>query len=490
MFACLYLPNFKTQAAIRAEPELRGQAVAIVDGQYPLLAVVCRNEKAEALGAELGMTRTQIAHLPGVEIRSVSPKCEAQAHAALVECAQQFSPRLEATAPDTVMIDIVGLEKLFGSHASIAKQLHKRAQNDGFALHIAVASNPDAAMLAARGFAGITMVPRGREAEILGPLAIEVLTPDADLLAILQQWGIRDFRALAALPAEALTERLGQAGLQLQNLARGASARPLLAVEVEEKFEEAMELEYPVALLDQLAFILNELLERICARLEACALATNQLRLQIFLENGTGCEQKIHFPVPMQEKAVLLKLLHLRLASYALAAPVVKVMLAANPVAPRHAQEGLFIPDAPAPEKLEVTLARVAKVVGAENVGSPELLDTHRPYAFRMTHFNPPLANAKCDEDFSAECARLALRVFRPAKKVRVQMHNGVPAQLKFDDVNSEVLMAAGPWHASGGWWEEQTWAREEWDIALREGLYRVVKDLGRGAWLVEGSYD
>ena len=252
-----------------------------------------------------------------------------------------------------------------------------------------------------------------------------------------------------------------------------------------------MELEYPVALLDQLAFILNELLERICARLESYALATNQLTLQIFLENGTECEQKIHFPVPMQEKTVLLKLLHLRLASYALAAPVVKVMLAANPVAPRHAQEGLFIPDAPAPEKLEVTLARVAKVVGAENVGAPELLDTHRPYGFRVAHFTPPPpANAKRTENVSAECARLVLRVFRPAKKVRVHMHNGVPAQLKFDDVNSEVLMAAGPWHASGEWWEEQAWAREEWDIALPEGLYRVVKDLVRGAWLVEGSYD
>src|SRR5207302_3174418 len=280
MFACLYLPNFKSQAAIRAEPELRSQAVAIVDGQYPLLTVVCRNEKAEALGAELGMTRTQIAHLPGVQLRSASAQCEAQAHAALVECARQFSPRVEATAPDTVMVDIAGLEKLFGSHACIAKQLHQRAQDEGFTLNLAVASNPDAAMLAARGFAGITMVPRGREAEVLGPLAIEVLTPGADLLAIFQQWGIRDFRALAALPAEALTERLGQAGLQLQNLARGESARPLVAAEVEEKFEEAMELEYPVMLLDQLAFILNELLERISARLEAHALATNQLSLQ------------------------------------------------------------------------------------------------------------------------------------------------------------------------------------------------------------------
>ena len=490
MFACLYLPNFKTQAAIRAEPELRGQAVAIVDGQYPLPAVVCINEEARILGIELGMTRTQIAHLQSVQIRSASPSCEAQAHAALMECAQQFSPRVEVTTLDTVIVDIAGLEKLFGSYACIAKQLHERARDEGFTLNVAVASNPDAALHAARGFAGITMVPRGREAEVLGPLAIEVLSPDAELLAILQQWGIRDLRALAALPAEALAERLGQEGLGLQKLAQGANARPLVVTECEENFEEEMELEYPVALLDPLAFILNQLLERICARLEAHALATHQITLQMLLENGMECEQKIHFPVPMQEKSVLLKLLHLRLASYALAAPVVKVKLTAVPVAPQHAQEGLFIPNAPAPEKLEVTLARVAKVVGAENVGSPELLDTHRPHAFRVAHFNPPPANTKWTKKSPASSARLALRVFRPAKKARVLMRNGAPAQLKFDDLNSEVLMAAGPWRASGEWWEERAWAREEWDIALHEGLYRVVKDLMRDVWLVEGSYD
>src|SRR5438105_4019858 len=492
MFACLYLPNFKSQAAIRAEPELRGEAVAVVDGQYPLVAVVCRNEKAEGLGVEPGMTRTQITNIQGVQFRSASAQCDAQAQAALVGCAQEFSPRVEETAADTVILDITGLEKLFGAHAYIAKQLTARAQREGFILQVAVASNPDAAMHAARGFAGATIIPGGKEAEILGPLAIEVLRPEAELLAILQQWGIRDFRALAALPAEALSERLGQAGLRLQNLASGASTRPLLVAEFEECFEEEMELEYPVALLDQLAFILNELLERICARLQAHALATNQLTLQMWLEDETECEQKIHFPVPMQEKTVLLKLLHLRLASHALTAPVTKVKLTAHPAEPRQAQEGLFVPDAPAAEKLEVTLARVAKVVGAENVGSPELLDSHRPHAFRMKHFIPPAANAKCAEDFSRTSARLALRIFRPAKKARVLMRKGAPAQLKFDDVSSAVLMAAGPWRASGEWWQEkeQAWAREEGDIALQEGLYRLVKDLARDTWLVEGSYD
>jgi hypothetical protein len=40
-------------------------------------------------------------------------------------------------------------------------------------------------------------------------------------------------------------------------------------------------------------------------------------------------------------------------------------------VKPRVLQNGLFVPLAPAPDKLELTLARLAKLVGEENIGSP-----------------------------------------------------------------------------------------------------------------------
>jgi protein ImuB len=57
-----------------------------------------------------------------------------------------------------------------------------------------------------------------------------------------------------------------------------------------------------------------------------------------------------------------------------------------------------------------------------------------------------------------------------------------------------EVLWAAGPWRASGDWWEKEGWARDEWDIALQGEsgvmLYRLVHDRLNGQWLVEGSYD
>src|ERR1700690_2034214 len=86
--------------------------------------------------------------------------------ALLLECARHFSPRIEET-PDTVLLDVRGLHSLFGEPRDIA---HAIANRVGIPANIAISADPDAAMMAARGIGGITVVPPGREAEVLAPL--------------------------------------------------------------------------------------------------------------------------------------------------------------------------------------------------------------------------------------------------------------------------------------------------------------------------------
>ncbi len=101
------------------------------------------------------------------------------------------------------------------------------------------------------------------------------------------------------------------------------------------------------------------------------------------------------------------------------------------------------------------------------------------------------------DGGLRQENAVTALRIFRPPRRARVTLRDGKPARIawsKRKEVAGEVLWAAGPWRASGDWWEHEGWARDEWDIAVQEeteiALYRLVRDLLSGNWLVEGSYD
>jgi len=89
----------------------------------------------------------------------------------------------------------------------------------------------------------------------------------------------------------------------------------------------------------------------------------------------------------MLDAKVFLKLLQLDLNAHPPGAPIMKIHLAAEPARPRSGQAGLFLPPSPEPEKLELTLARIAALVGEQKVGALELLDTHHPEGFRMQRF-------------------------------------------------------------------------------------------------------
>ncbi len=405
--------------------------------------------------------------------------------AAASGCACEFSPRVEELDANTVVVDAAGLDRLFGRPEHLAATLARRFAELGFTGSIAVASNPDAAVHAARGLPGITIIPRGQEAAKLGDLPVELLEPSPEILETLDCWGIRKFRELAALPEIGIAERLGAEGVRLQKLARCEGDRPLRPVQPELVFEQAEELEHPVTELEPLSFVLSNLLHQLCASLESRALAAIEICLTLKLENQTEHVRAIRLPVAMRDTKILLKLLQLELSGHPPAAPILAVALRAEAAKPRAAQGGLYSPPAPEPEKLELTLARIAAVVGQENVGVPELLDTHRPGAFRLVCFSQAVGPSL---GRSGTCP---MRVYRPPLPANVQAPEGRPAQISARGVQGKVLTLAGPWRTSGDWWTPTPWARDEWDVALSDGaLYRIYFERLSGRWFVEGSYD
>src|ERR1700686_1725198 len=170
MFACIFIPDFSVQAIIRFEPELRACPLAVLTGRPPLEKVAALNERARQSGVEVGATKSQLKAWENLVLRARSESQEASAHAALLDCAQSFSPEVEDTAAGTALLNLDGLAPLLGPLPKIARDIAQRVIQMGLEANIAVASNPDAALLAARGFSGVTLISDGHEAERLGDL--------------------------------------------------------------------------------------------------------------------------------------------------------------------------------------------------------------------------------------------------------------------------------------------------------------------------------
>lgn len=567
-FAALFVPNFMVQAVVRSETVLRDRALALIEGAPPIWNVVAANEAAAKAGIQIGMTKSQVEQFCGIEIRHRSQAQERAAHAALLDLGWSVSPRIEDAAADTVVIDFSGLNSLLGPDEVIAKQIMVRAFDMSLTVNVAVATKIDVAILAARGFSGLTVIPAGEEAKRLGSLPAEVLSPSIEILETLGSWGIYTCEALAALPVLELSERLGQEGVRLHELARGESVRSLMLAEPETHFEEEIELEDSVEELEPLSFLLARLLNQLCARLMARSLAACAIRMRFELDPAFGTdtqgksavlrsndfrqkppakiyERALSLPAAMRDSQLLLNLMRLHLQADPPSAPILKITLAADSARPRVSQGELYLPSSPDPEKLELTVARLANLVGDANVGSPEPMDTHRPDEFRMRRFAVP--NSRASESVrgnhganrrtirgngkttSKEKKKLetsakpknAFRVFRPPLPVDVELHDGRPIRMRFRGMSGEVVAASGPWRSSGDWWREDGWHNDEWDLEIvcgssfepqkravadgfqgkgaanpreqqseQSGLYRIFYDSIRENWFVRGTYD
>jgi protein ImuB len=374
------------------------------------------------------------------------------ANLSLPEFAYNFSPVVEQARDATIVIDVDGCELLFGSAYQLATEIASRAKKSRThgglesTVSVAIAANPDAAIHAATRLQGITFVSPGEELTCLGEFPVDHL--DYSLVNVekkvadeiretLKLWGIRTFADFAALPVAGVSERLGQAGVKLQQLAAGKTERHLKVQQPAPVFVYSIELEHGLTELEPLSFVFAPLLHQLCAALNAYALATNELCVVMQLENHTTHERKLTLPYPMRDHKVFLKLLLLDTEMHPPAAAIRAVSITCEPVKPRVLQNGLFVPLAPAPDKLELTLARLAKLVGEENIGSPALLDTHRPDAFTLKRFT---LTTKPDSrkrrrgvsQFAIRHSQLALgfRMFRPPLRAIVEAQQGWPTQI------------------------------------------------------------
>ncbi len=236
-----------------------------------------------------------------------------------------------------------------------------------------------------------------------------------------------------------------------------------------------------------MSFLLARLLNDLCARLTSRALATDEIRLALTLENAPTHRCALRLPVPMADAKTLLKLLQLELSARSPGAPVLTLRVELNPVKPRVQQHGLFIACYPEPAKLEITLSRLCNLLGSENVGTPELLDTNRPDSFRMNRFSAVIYKTDVSP---CPFEVLTLRRYRPPQIAQVRLAAEAPAHITTAALRGTVIAHAGPWRSSGDWWKQDPWDHSEWDIAVTGGaLYRIHEDLRTGRWFLEGNY-
>jgi protein ImuB len=162
------------------------------------------------------------------------------------------------------------------------------------------------------------------------------------------------------------------------------------------------------------------------------------------------------------------------------------VALLMLPARLRAVQLDFLRPAGPAPERLAATLARLAALVGLENVGVPTPVDSYREEAVALSPWKTSDATPP-----PATSPTLAFRRFRPPRAVEMLMGRDGPTALRAPDTTARILVAAGPYRSSGEWWSGDGFHRDYWDVQASDGaVYRVHQDRMDGRWYLDGYYD
>jgi protein ImuB len=404
---------------------------------------------------------------------------------ALLELAHAFTPRAEGGG-DWVLLDLSGLTRLWPDPRAFAAALAESAAAGGLpSLTIVVAQSRTCAFLLARGARGTHVVDPGREAAALAALPIDLLDLPAEIRPTFAQWGIRTLGQLAALPEAGLVRRFGPASARWQRRACGVDEEPLQPTPAPEHFEMTLELDWPIDGLEPLSFVIGPMLEQLASRLSSQGRQAVSLAVALTLVDRRTFTRTVRTAAPTLSPRTWRTLLLLELEARPPADAIQKITLCALPTPARETQLSLLHVAQPSPERLSETLARVAAWVDSGRAGSPSLLPTHRPDAFVMAPFDV----SRPAEPAAPPRLVLTLRAYRPPRPIGVRVHEGVPVALRGEGVQGEIRAVAGPWRASGDWWDA-AFCREEWDVELAQGIYRIFRDVARRAWFLEGELD
>jgi len=479
MFAALHAPNSRLQAILRRRPDLAGKASALIDGVKPRILQV----NAAAAGAHIapGMTPTQgLARLADLALLTPDPAAERAVLDCLLQQAELISPFLEATAEGVVTVELPAERPI--SPQEWQERVIDPLEGMGISVRVGVAATPDFAFLAAQHANRVRIVDDNHA--FVSPLPLAALSPSPALQEILENWGVHTVGDLLALPMSQVCDRLGTEAVSVWEIAQGGSSRPLVLVKPPERFEESMDIEFPVETLEPLLFLLRRFLDQLSRRLEAVYLVAAEVKLSLRFDTGTHFERSFLLPRPTRSVEVLFRLLHSSLENFTSEAPIIGVGLSVIPCRPAAEQFGLLEKGLKDPFAFSEMLGRLQALVGAGRVGTPRLEDSYRPDAVTMEAYQ---GTEEAGPESPSPALGPGLMRFRPPLHAMVTMAQDRPSMIRSDRVTGRVLECLGPWQGSGHWWDMTRWRREEWDIAIENAYYRLAR-IGR-EWVIEGIY-
>ena len=497
-YLCLCVPNFYAQTRLRFHQELSNKPFAIIDKDSPVKMIVDLNEAARTLGLSVGMSSVQASLASGLLVYPRSATEEETTRNDLLHTCLQVTPLVEDCSVENqciLVLSIAASLNIFGGTKTLTTELLSAVA--ALKLQAKAASSHNfhtAVMLSTSRTCNLPVhVPCGEEMNSLAQLPVNSLPLDIYQQETFANWGVCLLRDIAALPLNELVSRMGQPAKRLHQMATGTCAHIFQPLQTTSIYKEQVGFDSPVDLFESLLFSIAPMLDRLILRAREEMKSITALTVSMVLSDRSSHIRTIQPALASTDNKLFLKLLHLDMDAHPPKAGVLELTLTAILGLSQRIQLGIFSPQHPDASHLQVTLARIRKVVGPDNAGSPVLEDSHRQSTFALRTFttiDPYLGN------HTTGCSYLAKRQLKSPTPIDVSVLDHLPSLFFLAGCRFHIQKAYGPWKSTGKWWNSQPWDIEQWDVIATDvasrKLFRCCLSMDKrtGWWCLDGIYD
>ena len=491
---------------------------------------------AALLGLYVGQKATTASALaPDLVMVDAEPEADAAALIALCDWCCRFSPAVAVDPPDGLMLDITGVDHLWGGEAAMADDLIARLAASGIPARAAVAPTVGAAWALARFgpikepiiIAGSSLkhlshrerevpapaeawegegldgergnpspshaqerargdwfpLPKGEVliAAALASLPVAALRLSPPVAAQIARLGLTTVGRLAVLPRDQLTRRFGSEVVLRLDQALGKAREALTYRRPPNPWFARLAFAEPISLSDDLTRVTRDIAVKLCARLEAEGQGARRFEIGFHRLDGVIYPLTIGLALPGRDAARIARLFHPRLETVDPGFGIEVVTLAALDVEPLNArQQRLDATREIAPEEgLAPLVDRLTNRLGAAAVWRAQARPSHIPE--RATARRPALSPAS-GEGWDPQRPR-PVRLFRRPEPIEVvaPVPDDPPILFRWRGRTHRVRLAEGPERLAREWWRAPF---EDDNPSRLRDYYRVEDQDGLRVWL------
>lgn len=212
-------------------PHLRGQPVAVTNGQQGTCIITCSYE-ARAFGIHTGMRLREAKQLcPPLIICPSRPQRYAELSALIMSGLQAITPDIEVFSVDEAFLDVTDCQRLWGNPEAIGRRTKRLVKSiSGLECSVGVSGDKTTAKFAAKLQKpnGFTVIPPDQAAATLAPVAVTELCGIAKGIGqFLAERGVYTCGDMKNLPIGVLGKRFGNLGRRIWHMCQGTDPEPV-----------------------------------------------------------------------------------------------------------------------------------------------------------------------------------------------------------------------------------------------------------------------